>query len=110
MQVQLDLRVALTEGVHDRRQHIARLRVGGRDRERAAIVLIQVRGDGLEAVDLRERAIGVFEHLRALRRHARERTTLAHEQIEPQLALERLQSAADRRLRSPQSGRGLRHG
>ena len=99
VQVQLDLRVALAKRMHHRRQHVARLGVRGRDRQRAAIVLVQVGGDRLEAVDLGQRAIGVLEHLGPLRGHARERPPLAHEQVEAELALERLERAADRRLR-----------
>jgi hypothetical protein len=109
VQMQLDLRIALAERVHHRRQYIARLGVRGRDRERAAIVLVQVGGHGLEAVDLGQRAIGVLEHFGALRRHAGERPALAHEQIEAELALERLERAADRGLRRAQRRGGLGH-
>jgi hypothetical protein len=70
MQMQLDLRITLAKRVHHRRQHVARLGVGGRDGQRASIILVQVGGDGLQTVDLGQRAIGVFQHLGALRRHA----------------------------------------
>ena len=79
MQMQLDLRVALTKRMHHRGQYVARLGVRGCDRERAAIVLIEVGGDRLEAVDLGQCAIGVLQHRRALRRHAGKRPAFAHE-------------------------------
>jgi len=76
--------------------------------ERAAIVLVEVGGHRLEAVDLGERTVGVLEHLGALRRHARKRPPLAHEQIESELPFESLECATDRGLRGAESCGGLR--
>src|SRR6185437_8398659 len=69
----------------------------------------QVGRHRFQAVDLGERTIGVLEHLGALRRHARERAALSHEQIEAELALERLEGPADRWMRGAERRGGLGH-
>ena len=62
----------------------------------------------LAAGDLRERPCGVLEYLGTLRRDARKRPAFAHEQVEPEFPLQRLERPADRRLRGAQRRGRLR--
>jgi hypothetical protein len=89
-----------------RRQHIARLRVRGADRERAGAVVLEVRGDAADVLHLAQHAHGAFDHALAGRSHLRQRAAMPHEDLETQLILELPQLFADGRLRGVELGGG----
>ena len=62
------LRVARGEIAQHRRQHVARLRVRRRDRERAVVLVAELGADALQVLDLAQRAARGRDH--ALRRPA----------------------------------------
>ncbi len=98
-QVELHLGITLAELLDHRRQHIARLRVRGADRQRTRAVVLVVGGDALDVLHFAQHAQRALDHALARRGDLRQRAAVAHEDLEPELILELPQLLADRRLR-----------
>ena len=109
--VQLDLhaRKARREIAHDRRQHVARLRVRGRDGERAFVLVPELGADALDVLDLPQRAARGGDHGFAGRRDRREALAGANEDADPELVLELAHLLAHAGLRREQRCGGVRH-
>ena len=108
VQVQTHLRVLVAESLEHLRQHVTRLGVRGRDRQRARFVLAQLGGERLDAARLAHDLRGAVDDLVAGVGRAHQRAALAFEQLEAELVLELLQLLADAGLRRVQHARGLR--
>ena len=104
MHVQVDFRIAFAEGLHDRRQHIARLGVRRGDRQGSPGILVEISGHCLQAFNLGQRAGGEFQDPHAFRRYPGKGPPLPHEQVKSELLFQGLECAADRRLRRAQRG------
>ncbi len=108
VQDDLDLRVARREFAQHLRQHVARLRVRGRDRQRAGVLAAEFVGDALQVGDFAQRAARGGDHDLAGRRERRQALALAHEDRQAELVLELPDLLADAGLRREQRFR--RHG
>ena len=102
MQVQADVGVLVAELLDHLGQHVAGLRVRGRDRERAARLVLELLGQVLDVADLAQDADRAVDHLLPGRRDPREVAPVAHEDLEAELVLEQLDLLADARLRGVQ--------
>ena len=107
VQVQPHLRIFVAEALEHRRQHVTRLRVRGGDRQRAGVVLAQLRGQRLDAARLAHDLRGAVDHLGAGVGRPHQRAALAFEQLEAELVLELLELLADAGLRGVQHARRL---
>ena len=109
--VQLDLhaRKARGEIAHDRRQHVARLRVRGRDGERALVLVPELGSHAADVLDLPQRAARGGDHRFAGRRDRRDALAGANEDADAELVLELAHLLAHARLRREQRCGGVRH-
>ena len=95
MQVQTHFRIFGAKRANHLRQHIARLGVRGRNRQRAAIRLAQLRRSAADVLHFTQDAGGARDDLLAGRRGAGQRPALALEQLKAQFLLEQFQLSAD---------------
>ncbi len=102
MQVEAHLRVAGAEFPDHIRQHVARLRMGGADRQAPLALIAQLRRQVPDALGLLQDLERPIDHLLPRRGDAREIASLAHEDLKPQLVLEELDLLAHARLRGVQ--------
>ena len=106
VQVQAHLRIAGAERADNLRQHVARLGVGGRDRQAAAVRLAQLCRGAADVLHLAQDAAGAGDDLLARRRGARERPAFTLEQLKSELLLQQLQLPAHAGLGGMQLPRG----
>ncbi len=106
MHVQRHLRVLLDEVADHLRQGIARLGVGGGDRQGALLLVGELLGDLLDALDLAQDLPRGIDDSLAGRRDPRQVLAAAGEYLHPQLVLEQADLLADPRLRGVQALRG----
>ena len=99
MQMQFDLRIFLAEFAHHGRQHIARLRMRGADRQRAAAVAFLFVGEPLDALNFLQDFLGSIDHAFTRRGDAREVAALTQEDRKAELIFELLQLLRDAGLR-----------
>jgi hypothetical protein len=83
-------RILVAEFLEDRRQHVTRLRVRGRDGERARIVLAQLGRELLDAAGLAHDLRGAVDDLGAGVGGSQQRATLAFEEPQAEFVLELL--------------------
>ena len=107
MQHHPHLGIARRELAQDLGQHVARLRVRGRDRQRADVLAAELVGDALQVVDLPHRAARGGDHDFARGRQRCQTLALAHEDREAELVLELADLLADARLRREERFRGV---
>ncbi len=102
MQMQADFRIFAPELANDLRQHIACLRMRGGDRQGAAVALRN--SAEVRRMFCISRNMLLAREMISLTRGggARERSSFALEQLEPEFLLEQLELAADAGLRSMQ--------
>jgi len=108
MKMQPDFRILGPERADDLRQHVARLRVGGRNRQRAAIGLAQLRRRAANILHFAQDAAGARNDFLARRGGAGQRAALTLEQLKPQLFFQQFELAAHARLRGVQLPCGCR--
>jgi hypothetical protein len=108
VQVQPHLRVLAAERLDDFRQHVPRLRVRGRDRERAAFLVLEIVRQALDVLHFAQDPYRTVDDLLPCLRDAREVAPVAHEDLEAEFVLEQLDLLADARLRRVQLLRGRR--
>ena len=109
VEVKLHLGILVAKCPDDRRQYITCLGVGSADRQRAAILVREIRRDALDVLSFPQELERVPDNTLAGRGDLGERPATAHEDIEPQLVLQQLELLADRRLGRTQFGRGGRN-
>ena len=109
VQHDLDLGVARRELAQHLRQHVARLRVRGGDRQRAGVLAAEFVGDALQVRDLAHRAPRGRDDDLAGGRERRQPLALAHEHRQAELVLELADLLADARLRREQRFGGVGH-
>ncbi len=88
VQVQFDLRITLAEASNHLRQHVARLRVRGRDGEHAGVLGAELVGDALEVADFPQRPPRCRNDDFTRRRERRQALALAYEYAQAELVLE----------------------
>src|SRR5690606_6875453 len=108
VQLQVDARIALAERAHDLGQHVARLRVRRRDRQRAVELGREIAREALNVADLAQDLARAGDDLAAGRRDRGQALALAREQLDAELGLELLQLLADARLAGIQALGGRR--
>ena len=94
--------IFLAELLDDLGQHVTRLRVRRRDRERAADSSLKSSDRRLMFCTSRRIPHCAVDHLLAGRRHARQVAAVAHEDLEAELVLEQLDLLRHARLRRVQ--------
>ena len=99
MEVQAHLRIALAELADHVRQHVARLGVGGADREASLPLVAQLRREVADALGLLQDLQRPLDHLLPGGGDAGEIAPLAHEDLKAQLVLQELDLLAHPRLR-----------
>ena len=104
VQIQGDLREQRAEVAHRGGQGIARLRVGGGNRQRAGIVLDEIAGGAAQAFGVAQHAFDDRQHLRAGLGQAGQAFAGAHEEIDAELVFQLADLAAHPRLRGVQGG------
>ena len=109
VQLELDLGIARREIAQHRRQHVARLRVRRRDRERALVLAPEFVADALQVADFAQRAARGRDDDFAGRRERGEPLALAHEDPHAELVLELPDLLADAGLRREQRLRRVGH-
>ena len=109
VEVKLHVGVSVAEGLDDGRQYVARLRVGGSDGQRAAVLVFELGRDTLDVLCFAQQLQRVADDALTGRGYFGERTSTAHEDIEPELVLEELELLAHRGLCRTQFGRGGRN-
>ncbi len=102
VQVQAHLRVLLAELLDDLRQHVARLCVRGRDRQRATLLVLEIVGKALDVLHLAQDPDRAVDDLLPGGSDARQVAAVADEDLETELVLEQLDLLADARLRRVQ--------
>ena len=108
VQDHLDLRVPGREVADDRRQHVACLRVRGRDREHPGVLALEFGADAPQVLDLAQRPARGGDHRRTRRRERRQPLAVADEHRHAELVLELPHLFADPRLRREQRQRRRR--
>jgi len=88
VQADVDLGVSVTQSGHGHRQHVARLGVGGGDREGAAVLDAVLVADLAQVVDLAQDGLDASEHVLARLGDALEALAVAHEDVDSQFFLE----------------------
>ncbi len=107
VQRELDLRVALHEIAHHAGQHVARLGVGGGDRQAAHRLVGEFVADLLQVVEVAQHALGDRQH-RAPRLGDRDQAlAMALEDLDPELGLELADLLRHARLRGEQGVGGF---
>src|SRR5580693_6118044 len=90
------------KGANHRRQHVARLGVGGGDRQGAAVGLAQLRGSAANILHFAQDTAGARDYFLARIGGPGERAALALEQLKAELLLQKLELPADSGLRGMQ--------
>ncbi len=104
VQVQGHARPALAEVAHRVWQRVARLRVGGGDRQPPLLAALQLLARAPEAVGIEQHALDDRQQRLAGAGQAQQTLARAHEQLDAELLLELAHLATDSRLRSVQRG------
>ena len=99
VQVEVDPGVAFAEIADDFRQHVARLRMGRGNRQRAFFLVVVIRCQAANVFDLLHDQPCTFDHLATRRGYSAEAFALAYEKLQPELFLEQLELLAYPRLR-----------
>ena len=107
VQADLDFRIAPAQLRHRFGQHVARLRVGGGDRQTAGVLLAELVADALEVADLAQNDLDRFQHLLARLGDAAQALAMAREDVDAELFLELEDGLADAGLRGVQRLGGL---
>jgi tetratricopeptide (TPR) repeat protein len=108
-QSEADPGVALRKPLQHGGQHVACLRVRGRDRKCPGVVAAKLGADALEVLDLLQGPPGGCDQCLPRRRESGETLALAHEDARAELVLEQAHLLADPRLRSEQRRGGVGH-
>ena len=106
VQMQAHLRILEPKRANHLRQHVSRLSMRGRDRQRAAVGLAQLRRGAANILHFTQDAGGARDDFLARVGGARQRAALALEQLEAEFLLQQLELAADSGLRGVQLPRG----
>jgi hypothetical protein len=108
LQLQVDPRVALAELPDDVRQHVARLGVGGGQRQRPLLLPGHVAGEAADVLHFAHDPAGAADHFPAGRGDGRQALALAGEELHAKLLLQQLELLADSRLARIQAVSGGR--
>jgi hypothetical protein len=109
VQVKLHVGVSVAEGLDNGRQDVTRLRVGGPDGQRAAILVFELGRDTLDVLCFAQQLQRMADDALTWRGYFGQRTSTAHEDIEPELVFQELELLAHRGLCRTQFGRGGRN-
>ena len=99
MQNEVNVRKGLAERLHGGRQHVAGLRMGGRDDQRAMIRARVLVGEALDVGRVEQHALGDARQLFTGFRQPQQPLALAHEEVDAEFVLEILDVLADAGLR-----------
>src|SRR5690242_18120059 len=102
VEVETHLGVAAAELADHIRQHIARLRVGGADRQAPLALIAQLGRETADRTRLLQYAYRALDDLLSGGSNAREIAPFTHEDLESELVLEQLDLLAHARLRGVQ--------
>ena len=108
MQVQAHLRILEAKRANHLGQHVARLGMRGRDGQRPAVGLAQLRRRTADVLHFAQDAAGARNDFLARGRGAGQRAPFALEQLKTELLLQQLELPADAGLRGMQLPRGGR--
>ena len=102
MQFELHVRIAPDESLDGRRQHIARLGVGGGDRQPAMRLAAELLTDLAQVVHVVQHALGDLHHLAARLGDVGQALAVADEDVDAEFGLELADLFGNTRLRSEQ--------
>jgi len=95
VQLEVHFRIAGAEGADHLREHVARLRVGRRDRQRAFLLGREIAGEARDVVRFAQNLARPRDNFAAGRGDRGQALALAREQLHAELRLELLQLLAD---------------